>query len=179
MTTECSREEDVLTAVCTGRWPARADAELRAHVEHCEICQDVAIVVASFAEELSDAEGSALGGRLAATAPVPDASTVWLRAQIQAHADAVRTAERPITVAHAVAFAAVVGVLGAVLGASSSWLQAGLQLTAHAFMQIDPRALSVPSAVASLLAEHAGLAALGGLAVMLTPVAVYWALREH
>src|ERR1700719_2682527 len=101
---ECTHEADVLTAVDTGRWPDRADADLRAHVATCAICQDVVAVGQAFRKD---------AGR-----PVspPDASLVWWRAQMQAREEATRLAARPITVAQAIAFASVVGVLGALLG---------------------------------------------------------------
>ena len=41
---ECSRELEILDAVASGRWPNRADAELRAHASTCSICADVALM---------------------------------------------------------------------------------------------------------------------------------------
>ncbi len=168
----CEREDDVLTAVRTGRWPGQVDAELAAHVARCEICRDVAAVAAAFAE--------AAHGDFAASPrqPVPDASAVWLRAQLRARADATRLAERPITVAQAVAFASLVGVLGAVCGAASPWLQTALRWLGQGAARLDPRAVVVPPVVVALLTEHVGLAVGAGLGVMLASVAVYWTLRE-
>ena len=51
MAIECSREQDVLDAITTGRWPGRCDAELRDHVEFCGICQDVAAVFSAISAE--------------------------------------------------------------------------------------------------------------------------------
>src|SRR2546430_2097745 len=97
---DCDHEDDVLIAVDTGRWPERADAELRAHVAACDVCRDVVEVALAFREDE------------VAPGPMPDASRVWLQSQIRARADAARLAERPISVAQAVAFACIVGVLG-------------------------------------------------------------------
>src|SRR5262245_25873999 len=109
---DCIHEEDVRAAVQTGRWPERVDAELRAHLENCEVCQDTVTVTLAFLQ-VDDVPQRVL----------PDSATVWLKAQRRARAEATRKAQQPISVFQAVAFAAIVGVLSAILGASSSWLQ--------------------------------------------------------
>jgi hypothetical protein len=166
---ECEREDDVLAAVGTGRWPDRVDAELRAHVDHCAVCHDVLIVAAAFNE---DAE-------VPSAHPLPDSQVMWLRAQIRARAEATRLAERPITVAQALAFAAIIGVLGALLGASSSWLQGGLHAIGQMASHLDPRGFELPAGLATVLAEHVGIAATVAVGLMVMPVAVYWAIREN
>ena len=90
MRTECAREQDVLDAVAAGRW----DAELRAHIESCAICQDVRTVFAAMSEERDAAWEET---------SVPPASVVWWRAQIRAREEATRAASRPIAMAQAVA----------------------------------------------------------------------------
>jgi hypothetical protein len=163
----CPHEEDVLAAIATGRWPDRVDAKLRAHAAVCAICQDSVTVARAFA------------CRETLAAPVPDASLVWLRAQFRARAEATRLAERPITIAQAVAFAAVVGVLGAVFGAASPWLRDALQWVVGALAHVDPRGVPLPPALGILVADHAGLTIAAALAVMLMPIAVYWVIRER
>jgi hypothetical protein len=165
---ECEREDDVLAAVRTGRWPDRIDAELRAHVANCSTCHDVLVVAAAFIEDAEVPSAHLL----------PDSQVMWLRAQIRARADATRLAERPITVAQALAFASVVGVLGALVGASSSWLQAGFHSLGQAVSHLEPGSIQLPTAVAAALTEHLGLVALVAAALMITPVAVYWAIRD-
>ena len=164
---ECPREEDVVAAVGTGRWPDRADAELRAHVASCALCQDAAAVTSAFASQDASPE------------PLPDASLVWLRAQLRARAEATRLAERPITIAQAVAFAAVVGVLGALFGAASPWLQGALHGISGALAHLDPRGVPLPPALTGLVEQHAGLTAAIALSLILMPVGVYWAIRER
>jgi hypothetical protein len=163
---ECDRESDVLAVVNTGRWPERADAELRTHVAACAVCQDVVAVAEAFAEE-------------AAIEPrVPESSLVWLRAQIRAREEATRLAARPITVAQAVAFASVVGVLGALIGASSSWLQTGMRALIALATRIDPRTIRLPEPVAVLLMDHGLLVATIGVSLMITSLTVYLVTRE-
>ena len=164
---ECSREEDVQAAVNTGRWPERVDSELRAHIDGCEVCQDVLAVAIGFASVDGDAH------------PLPDASAVWLRSQVRARAEAARLAQQPITVAQALAFASVVGVLGALVGASSSWLQTWLKWAGMAVSRLNPRGLPLPTGIAALVTEHAGLVVMIAMALTLAPIAVYWAIREN
>ena len=163
----CPHEEDVLAAIATGRWPDRVETELRAHAAACAICQDSVAVARAFACRETPA-GS-----------VPDASLVWFRAQLRARAEATRLAGRPITIAQAVAFAAVVGVLGAVFGAASPWLRDALRWVVGALAHLDPRGVPVPPALGTLVAEHAGLTIAVGLTVMLMPIAIYWAIRDR
>jgi hypothetical protein len=166
---ECDREEDVLAAVSTGRWPGRVDAELLAHVSACALCRDVVDVVAAF-NQIDDR---------AAVHALPDSQVVWLRAQIRARAEATRLAQRPITVAQALAFAAIVGVLGTLAGASSPWLQGGLHAMGALTSHLDPRGFELPAGLATVLAEHLGVVALVAAGLMVMPVAVYWAIREN
>jgi hypothetical protein len=167
MTFECSHEDDVLSAVNTGRWPERADAELRAHVEACEICRDLIAV----ATAISELDGAPVA--------VPDASRIWIAAQLRARADATRLAERPITVAQAIAFAAIVGMLGAVLGASLPWVHTAIASTKEALAHLDPRHIPVPLEFWTVVADHTGIAAAIVGCAMLMPVVLYWATREN
>jgi hypothetical protein len=165
---ECPHEDDVMAAVNTGRWPARADADLRAHVAGCLVCQDVVAV----AEAFRDAEADA-------SIRVPEAGAVWLRAQIRARAENTRLAERPISVAQAIAFASTVGVLGALFGAASPWLQGALRWIGGGLARLDPRALPLPTGIDLLVAEHLGIAAAIAAALILLPFAVYLTIRER
>ena len=178
---DCECEADVLAAVNTGRWPDRADADLRAHVAVCAICQDVVAVAEAFAQDASP--DFSTGFDLAKTDAghrdrLPDASRVWLRAQIRAREDATRLAARPITVAQAVAFASVVGLLGALLGATSSWLQGGMRWLTTMAARIDPRGMRVPDSIATALAGHELAILVVVVCLALTPVAVYVAVRQ-
>jgi hypothetical protein len=168
---ECPFEADVLEAVSTRRWPDRVPADLAAHAATCEVCADVVTVAAAFE---SDLEGAPPPPR------PPDATVVWLRAQMRARFEAERTAARPITVAQAVGLAALVGVAGAVFGATTSWFQTGVGSAwtfAKSALALQPPAL--PPVVVSLVATH-GLLLAGGLVLCLiaAPLAVYLTVRE-
>jgi lysylphosphatidylglycerol synthetase-like protein (DUF2156 family) len=169
--TTCPREDDVLVAVGTGRWPDRTDAELRAHVVQCAVCADLVTVTHAFKTNLDDAD--AQDRRV-----LPDGSLVWWRAQLRAREEAARVATRPITAAQAISFASVVGVLGLIVGATSSWLQAGMHWIAGVLVWLDPRGLSVPPALVTAAAEHAWLVGMIAMVFLLVPVGLYLATRE-
>lgn len=166
---ECPYESEVVAAVTAGRWPARAGEDLRAHVAGCGVCQDVVTVSAAFADE----------GAADPRPRLPDASAVWLRAQLRARAEAARLAERPITFAQAVALATAVGVVGALVGASSPGLRAAIDWVGVSLARLDPHGIRLPPVAWSLVAEHAGIAVAVGVGVALLPLAVYWATREN
>jgi len=161
----CERESDVLHAVTTGRW--RADADLQSHVAECSICQDVVKVAEAFA-----------ASNAVDDVRVPESSRVWVHAQIRAREDATRLAARPITVAQAVAFASVVGLLGALIGATSSWLQAQLHSLAEIMTRADARTFHLPEPITVLVVDHGLLIGVIGACLMITSVTVYLVTRE-
>jgi hypothetical protein len=108
---ECPREHEVLEALSEGPWGA-ASGDLRAHAQSCAVCGDIAAVAGALRAAHRDG---------CASAPVPSAGLVWWRATIRARADAARTAEQPITVAHAIGGAGVTGALCAL--AANVWNQ--------------------------------------------------------
>lgn len=168
---ECQHEADVFSAVTTRQWPHRAPAELVAHVAHCATCADVLTVALAFEADLEAAPP--------APRP-PDASIVWLRAQWRARLEAERVAARPITVTQAVGLAVLVGVLGAVFGATTAWFQTGLTSAwtlAKSVSSIQPPAL--PPALVSLVTTH-GLLFAGGLisCLLIASIAIYLTVRE-
>lgn len=166
---ECSREDDVLAAIGTGRWPDRADAELRSHVAHCAICRDVVAVAQAFADGSDHA---------VASAPVADSAVVWWRAQLRARDDAARLAARPITVAQAISFASIIGLIGVIVGATSAWLQTGIHWLGGMAAWLDPRALTVPQSLVTAATDHAALIAAVAMVLLLIPIGVYFAVRE-
>ena len=101
-TIECSREQDVIDALSTGRWPERAPGDLQAHVASCEICSDT-LTVASLV--LADHDDPAVDPRL------PSSAVMWWRAQMRARQEAAREAARPIAVAQVIGAVCAVAVL--------------------------------------------------------------------
>jgi hypothetical protein len=94
----CSREPDVVAAVLAGCF----SDSLRAHAAGCAVCGEVARVAALVHDDFSRAQRES---------SVPSADVVWLRARIRARDEAARMAARPILFTHAVAIAALVGLL--------------------------------------------------------------------
>jgi hypothetical protein len=170
---ECPHEADVLTMVYTGRWPERAPGDLRAHVETCALCADVATSAAAIENEAADRF----------TAPLPPSGAVWWRAQMRARQEALREAARPITVAQLVGVAAAMAIVGALFGATSGWFQRALGSFGRSVADMAG-AVPVPSVdtASSPLATLAGystilIVVVVGIAVMMAVVA--WAFGEE
>jgi hypothetical protein len=96
--TTCSREPEVVAAVLAGCF----SDSLRAHAAGCSVCGEVARVAALVHDDFSRAQREA---------NIPTADAVWLRARIRAREEAARMADRPIIFTHAIAIAALVGLL--------------------------------------------------------------------
>jgi hypothetical protein len=169
---ECEFEADVLSAVMQSRWPERTDADLRAHVKTCEICSDVAMV--SGAIECAREESAAYA---AVPDALPDSGRVWWKAQMRARREAVEAAGRPITAIQVAAFACAIALMGACVGATSSWFQAGLKWTWAEITGFDLKTF-IPYAT-GLIASHGLLAAAMIAMVLVVPVAVYLAVAKE
>jgi hypothetical protein len=170
-TVDCCREDDVLDALTSGRWPDRADAGLRSHVATCAICADV-IDVASAVLQVRDDEP--VGMR------IPSSAVMWWRAQMRARQEAAREAARPITVAQVVALVTLVAVSVGAFIALSPWL-AGV-VGGRMLDAVDSAAsLATLRAPSGILAQGWVLsAAVIGLGVwlVLAPVAIYFAVAD-
>ncbi len=94
----CSREPEIVAAVLAGCF----SDTLRAHAAGCPVCGESARVVALVHDDFL---------RCQREANVPTADIVWLRARIRARDEAARIAARPIIFTHAIAIAALVGLL--------------------------------------------------------------------
>lgn len=167
--TECPFETDVLDALASRRWPARADASLRAHVAQCAGCADLAEVAGAL---LND-EDAAL-----AAARVPAAASVWHRAQLRAREEAVRAATRPIGFVQGLAFACAI----AALMAAGAW---GLPILWSALPELAGvravfRLPAMPSfdLDATALWSNTTLVIGVGVWIVLAPVALYFTLRD-
>jgi hypothetical protein len=162
---ECEFESEVLSAVLQSRWPARVEADLRAHAEACEICRDV-IAVAGVIDQAHD--------EIRAQAVVPNSGRVWWLAQMRARREAAAAAGRPITVAQMIAFACAVGLLGACFGASSTWFQSALGRMASSISGFRIQPL-VPFVV-GLVAGHSALVIAMAAMLIVLPAAVCLAM---
>jgi hypothetical protein len=94
----CSLEPEVVAAVLADCVPDN----LRVHAAGCAVCSEVARVAALVHDDFLRAQRKA---------NLPTADVVWLRARIRAREEATRMADRPIVVTHAIAIAALVGLL--------------------------------------------------------------------
>ncbi len=163
---DCTREQDVVDAVQTGRWPGACDGDLRAHVASCPVCSDVAVVAAALHEE-HESEWR--------EARVPPAGRVWWRAEMRARQEAAKKAAQPIVVAHALAAACTAGLVLTVVQLAwarlvHSWGFADVLETALDSGWLEPSAMA-----------RWGLpvAAVLGASLLVTSLAVYLALKER
>ena len=150
--TECPREQDVLEAIVSARWPH----ELRTHIDVCPVCRDLAMVATILRDE-----GEAARREI----QPPTSGQVWWRATMRTRAEAARAAARPITVLQALAAACAVGVFAALL--TRSWASVGQSLTWVA---------GTLTAVAVQQALVVGLAL--GVGLILTPLVLYLVLSD-
>jgi hypothetical protein len=167
---ECPREQDVLDALASRRWPHRCDEELRAHVANCVGCADLATVAAALLEADDTTE---------AARQVPPASLVWWRAQLRAREESARAALRPIRTAQIAALAVfttvlIIGLAGMLPALVASVPEQAARVLA-ALPEFDLRA-ATDFAFASLANRGVQLAA--GAWLVLTPVAAYLAFSR-
>lgn len=154
---ECRREQDVVDAVSSGRWPDRADETLRAHVASCGICAEVAVVARVLQEDHES---------LWRDARVPPPGRVWWRAELRAHQEAARRAAQPIALMQGLAGACAVGLLAALVQLAWPWLSD------------SAAALSGGNGVALLLPLRWPLAIALAAPLVLAPVALYFVFSD-
>jgi hypothetical protein len=163
---DCVREQDVLDAVTSGRW----DDELRAHLGGCALCRDLETIFSAMSAERDAAR---------AETTVPPANVVWWRAQIRAHEEARRAADRPIAVAQGVAVACLIAAaltlvpfaLPAIRGVTSSAADVAAWLT--------PRASAVSSAFTLVTGTALPIVPFAVASILLAPILLYYALTEE
>ena len=154
---DCPREQDVIDAVTTGRWPDRCDPELTQHVATCDGCRDLAGIFGLLGTSWEDARQDA---------HVPASGAVWWRAQVRARRDAARAAARPIAAAQTAG--ALLGFVLAVYGIAriSPWLLSALAFPSGLAHFDTPALGTLPGGW--LVAAGAALIAVASLAVYLT-----------
>jgi hypothetical protein len=155
---ECHREPVVAEAVAAGCWPDHCP-ELRVHVQQCAVCTEVAAVAVALQEDHA---------ATLSQAPVPSAGLVWWRAELRSRREAVRTAERPLTLVHAFSAAAAIGVLVAVLIQLSSWFT----------QRFEAFRGWMPDSPLLVLQQHTPLVLTLGIVLVLAPVALYLVLSD-
>lgn len=165
-TIECSREQDVIDALTSGRWPERAPGELRQHVATCQICEDTLTVVGPII---------AVHDSFATDARVPSSAVMWWRAQMRAKQEAAREAARPLNVAQVVGGLSAVALVAASIVFFSPMVRGWLSGAVHD-LTVDVSRVGLQSALLSQGWLMPALVAC--LWLVLTPLAIYFAVAE-
>jgi hypothetical protein len=91
----CSREDELAAVIREGRWPQACDPELRAHVDVCGQCSDLATV----AQTLQRANAETV-----APAYLSSPGTLWWRAQLRRDYEAYQRMNKPIVLVERLGF---------------------------------------------------------------------------
>jgi len=162
MRDDCLREEDLLGALESGRWPEACDSELRDHVEHCESCQELAVVAGALLDDRRASER-------AVVPPPPGA--VWWRMQLRLERESKETAVRTVSRAHGSIIAATIALFLVAAG-MTSLLQSGWEwLSAHV-PHLDAL-VDISSSVPVM-----AVVGVAFLLLVLAPIAIYLAVVE-
>jgi len=111
----CPRTQEVKELVERGQWPQASPQELRAHVEHCAACADLALVATAF----RDARAASV-----AAAPLGSPGLLWWRAQLRRRDAALERIGRPLLGAQIFALCVTVLLAGGFL----AWQARGLDV---------------------------------------------------
>jgi hypothetical protein len=169
VTWECEREQDVLDAAATGRWPDRADGDLRAHVASCAICADVAEIAPLLIEDRDAAWEEAA---------VPPPGAVWWRSQLRVRREAAEQAARPVVLVQraALVYAGMtLFALGVLLG---PWVRAWAQLTADLLPWLIPSQETLAALAAAASAHTLPIVAVT-LCLLIAPVFLWFASADR
>ena len=168
MKLQCQFEQDLLDAIAARRWPERAEATLREHVNACSVCADVAEIATAFLEDQDSG---------ADEPPVPAASIVWWKAQIRAREEAARVAARPIVLVQGAATICAAAASLAVAPAASAWVRESIAALGATGWWSLPRDVSLSWILGAAAYTTLPLLAVG-IWIVLAPVVVYLALDE-
>lgn len=173
---ECPREQDVINAIVTGRWPDRCAASLCAHAAECDVCKEL-VEVTSVLRLDRDALHTEMS--------LPSAGQVWWRAAIRARLEASQRVARPFSWLFGVSVACAAGLAIGVVQllwspvhvAWGSWSLSGW--TTWLSVGELPRVLPSLTNVTPL--TTIGMFVLLGLAacLLLAPLALYFALSDE
>jgi hypothetical protein len=166
---DCPREQDLLDALASSRWPARCEPELRAHVESCHVCADTLAVALPLLTEAEIAYASA---------HVPSSGIVWWRAQLRARQEAERAASRPIAIVQAVACACAL----ALVAAAALWVRPALPNMRDWVHDLGGSVMAdATSLTNAVIVSPWGVLPWIALAmfVLLAPVAIYLAVSDE
>lgn len=115
----CRREEELLAALGSGRWPEASDRDLLDHVAGCAECAVLAFAATAIDADRREGERHA---------PLPPSGAVWWRMQMRMAREAEEAAARTVRRAHAAIVLVTLGALTALLvttkllGVAWNWL---------------------------------------------------------
>lgn len=163
---ECSREQDVIDALSSDRWPERVPEDLREHVASCQICDDMIAVMGPI---LADRDGFSNDAR------IPSSAVMWWRAQMRVRQEAAREVARPITVAQIVGAVCAMAVAATLAASFSPVLREWIAGIAGNFTA-DTARLDLQAALLS----HGWVmpVLMACVWLILTPLAIYFAVAE-
>lgn len=164
----CGREDELLEALQTARWPGACEPSLREHVRGCAACTDLIAVTAHLLDEHH---------ALVRDAQVPSSAIVWWRAQMRSRREAVEQAARPVTLVQGIAFACMAGLLATALGIFVPTFRRSLGWVSEAAGAWSGMSLPVGTDPLTSPVVLAAVAAVGFCALVL-PIALYFTLRE-
>ena len=162
---ECCREQDVLDALVTERWPDRVAKELRTHAASCDICSDVITSVAPILNDRVD---------LSSEGHLPTSGAMWWRAQMRARQEAVREAARPVTVAHIIGFTCVL----AIAAFAVAWLSPMVRTWFLEWSSNLVTDIRMPEIRGTLLSQNWLVLLMAFVWLLLAPLAIYFAVAE-
>jgi hypothetical protein len=158
--TTCVHEADLVEAVSSGAWPDACGTELRAHVNSCRACAELADVALAIRDD-ADA--------LARNAHVPSAGAMWWKIATRRRREATDTAERPIAVAHWLAAASVAGAAAAVAAMLTPWTAGATTALAAHVEALERSAFLVQGSMTLLIAV---------LSLLAAPIVIYLVLMD-
>ncbi len=91
----CSREPELTQALRAGHWPEGCLPELRAHVQDCTACSELALLTQTFQKARAESEPASCSA-----AP----GVLWWRAQLRMRVAANARVNKPISIAETFAF---------------------------------------------------------------------------
>ncbi len=167
-TLECAREEEVVGAVLGQRWPEACDEELQVHVTACAVCSDVVIIASMLREDRELARRHV---------QVPAAGQVWWRAAVRARLEGAQAAQRPMTWLHGIAGACAAGLF--VTAMSTAW--PSVQRAAGWMGAQDwsvPGGMELATLAGSAVQRGLPFVVAAAIGIVLTPIALYFALSD-
>jgi len=159
----CRREDELLEALSTGRWPEAIDSELREHVHGCVECSDLLTVADALVDDRRQTESHA---------DLPSSGAVWWRTQLRMEREAREVAARTVERVHGAVIGVTVAAITLILLATSV-MKLGWEWLESARLQVSDFA-SLSSAVPLTVLVAAGIAIL-----VFAPVAVYLAFAKE